>query len=151
MKKSQGPVGVVIGLALLAVLLFVLAFAFDARTTGQVVSLDDSEEDLDVPEVVLENRLSEPFELRAWVVSSTGVRLDVGNLADEEYWVKTLAVTGCGSQETNQVISSGESEILVVECSLPQGSEFNGDVSLVYQRVGGGEEMISNGFVSDVV
>ena len=150
MRKAQGPVGVVVGLLALVIILFVIVFAFRPATTGQVVSLDDEEPEVGV-ETLDVNSVSLPFELRAWVVASDGIRVDVKNLGEEDYWVKTLAITGCGAHEQNKVIMPGNSEILVVECSLNQGAEFEGEISLVYRKIGGGPEQVSKGVLKDIV
>ncbi|MFH1802834.1 MAG: hypothetical protein ABH864_05305 [archaeon] len=140
-KRGQGPIGIVIGLIVIVFLFGVIAWAFRPSTTGQVV-LEDISQD---------NFVSVPFELRAWVVNIKGIQLDIMNYAEEELFVKSVEVQGCGRTEYGRAMMSGGSELFVVRCNLNEGETFSGAIVINYSPVGGGVEKKAFGNVKDIV
>ncbi|MBU0466878.1 MAG: hypothetical protein KJ718_06275 [Nanoarchaeota archaeon] len=124
MEKAQGPIGVVVGFAILIIVFVIIGFAFKPSTTGSVVSEEKA------------NFLNGPFELRAWVVNKDGVKLDIRNAGPRDYLINSLDVEGCGSISWGKQIVSGESRIFEVECSLVEGEEFSGKIGIVYSFSG---------------
>lgn len=140
MERSQVPI-----VMLLSFIIFIFAlvsvgifFYESSSPTGQVVS----------EEV---NFLNGPFELRAWVVNKAGVRLDIKNDGPKDYLITSLEVDGCGSIDFGRQIISGESRIFEVKCSLAEGTEFNGKITVIYSDSAGGESKVIEGNVKDFV
>jgi len=142
MSKGQVPVGMLLSFILLIVVLaFVAVFFYGSSTptTGQAVA--ESEEETKAAS----NHLDWPFELRAWVVDSEGVSLDVKNIGEADYSISSFEVDGCGSVEVGKSVLVGESRIFEVKCNLVEGEMFSGEIRIVYS---GG---VAEGFVSDLV
>lgn len=141
MKRGQGPVGIVLGLVVVIFLLGIIAWAFRPNTTGQVIAQDDVEKI---------NFLSEPFELRAWVVDASGVQLDIKNSADEDYSVESIQVQSCGATAYGREIKAGDSRLFQITCALNQGEKFSGIVIVRYSLADGSEKE-AFGNVRDIV
>jgi hypothetical protein len=142
MKKGFGAVSIIVGVVAFVLILVLVFFAVRPTTTGQVVSENEN---------LRKNFLGELFELRAWVVSAEGIKLDVKNNAEENYVVESLSVDGCGSTSTGSEVKAGESRIYTVECSLTENVEFDGKIVLVYSAVDGSEKLVVEGNVNDMV
>jgi hypothetical protein len=148
MKRGQSPWMVIVGLALLVVIILI-GFLFKSMITGQVVSEDQQRE---IPGVVSqENYLSGVLEMHAWVINENGVKLDVKNLGDKTFLIRSLEVSGCGSANQDVLIGPGDSKILSVSCSLGKGTSFEGNVAIVYSEMNSKESQTSRGNVKDVV
>lgn len=150
MKKAQSPLGVVIGLFVLIVILVVFIFVFRPPSTGQVISEFENDS---LEQKVLEesNYVEFPFELRAWVISETGVSIDARNKGTEAYIVKVFDVSNCGAANQDSLVIVGESKILKVKCDLKKGDEFEGDIKIIYSTANSQETLVSKGKLKDVV
>lgn len=140
MNKGQSKIYLFLGMILIvtAGLLFIVVSR--GGPTGEVVL-----------EVERENYIDEPFELRAWVASASGVQLDVSNVGPEDLVIREFNVEGCGDVDRLGLLSGGGSIVYSFDCSLAGGSEFSGEIRLSYS-VGGSEEvLVSEGFVRDFV
>jgi hypothetical protein len=143
MKKGQGPIGIILGLAVIVFLLIVIAWAFRPTTTGQVISDNEANEK--------SNFISEPFELRAWVVNNEGVQVDIQNSGTEDYLINSVEVKGCGFTEYGKRLNVGESWLFPISCNLNPGEKFRGIVIVNYSPVEGGVEKNSFGSIEDIV
>ncbi|MFH1290327.1 MAG: hypothetical protein ABIH92_02870 [Nanoarchaeota archaeon] len=141
MGEGQTPIGMILSFVIfIAALVFVAVIFYNSPSpTGQVVS-----------EFEEENYLGEPFELRAWVVDSEGVSLDVKNVGGRDHFINSFEIEGCGSGDVGKTLAVGDSEILEAECSLVDGTEFGGKIKVVYSEAGGAERTVE-GFVKDFV
>jgi len=143
MKKAQGPIGIVIGLFVLVILLFIFLIFSRGSTTGGVVT--EFEENK-----VLQNYIDAPFELRAWVISSDGIRLDIENTGATNYVIEVIEIVGCGTSDIERTISAGRSELFGISCQLEEGTEFNGFIKIIYSG-NNGETMAVSGSLRDFV
>jgi hypothetical protein len=141
MKRGQGPIGIIIGLIIVGLLFGVVAWAFRPSTTGQVIL--NSEE-------TQENFVSEPFELRAWVVNVKGIQLDLMNRAEGEVFVKSVEVIGCSTTEYSQMMNPRESMLFFLPCNLDGGETFSGAIVVHYSSTDGTDAK-AIGNVKDVV
>ena len=149
MKWSQSPIGIVIGLTLLAVILFVVTFTNRPSPTGQAVLTENGQDNGD--RGVLRNFIEDPFSMGAWVVNSEGVKLDIKNNGVSNYTVESLAVENCGIAEPEEVIVSDKNKLVSVKCTLEEGEVFSGEIIIIYREIGNNKDLIAKGFVEDLV
>lgn len=151
MKRGQSGLAVVIGLGVIAVIMIIVAFAVKPGNTSTGRALYVPEEGLADEDPEFNNIVPYPFELRAWVITEEGVKLDIKNVGDEDYIIKILEIEGCGTENQNKLIQKGETHLLSVSCSLAKGADFESPFSFVYTPVPTGEAKIIRGKISDTV
>ncbi|MBU3913287.1 MAG: hypothetical protein KKE50_04300 [Nanoarchaeota archaeon] len=93
-----------------------------------------------------------PFYLNDWKAATTGITLEITNLGGEDYTLKSLAITDCGTLDLrNKKISVGSYQSIRVPCRLTRGNQFNGDITLSYNKVGTVVDLTSTGQISEIV
>ena len=95
-----------------------------------------------------------PFYVNAQnVKASTGVTLELKNNGGEDYVIKSVVVSGCGTQTGDVAIAAGATGTAVVTCSpvLAAGDSFKGDITISYRKTGSSVDLTSTGTISNKV
>ncbi|MBX4196287.1 hypothetical protein KW805_01740 [Candidatus Pacearchaeota archaeon] len=107
--------------------------------------------------------LNPPFYMNAWSVVSDAdtitpgdqseVNIEIKNNGGSNYDVRSVAVVGCGLNDTQTTILTGKTQAFNIPCTSPlvNGENFKGDVTVVYTKSGSSIESTSTGTIAEKI
>ncbi len=110
---------------------------------------NEENENYELDRVVNYAMITPPFYLNAFSIKSSGVSLELMNNGREEYTIKSVVVSGCGSMITNKEILVGSKEQFTLSCSLSQS--FSGDITIEYTKISSNIRLSSTGWIKGKV
>jgi len=95
--------------------------------------------------------VSAPFVVNAQKAQVSGVSIEIKNGGSESLIVNNVTITNCGTKSSVGTITAGDMAVVDIVCTLTQGDQFRGDISIGYQKAGSGIEQFSTGSINTKV
>lgn len=105
--------------------------------------------------------LNPPFYVTAWNVQedtgagSDGVVLEIRNNGGEDYDIRSVLISGCGTYAgAPDSIAAGATAMVTVDCTLAvleSGKTFKGDITVTYRKSGSTVDLTSTGTVAEKI
>ncbi|MBX4212195.1 hypothetical protein KW787_01920 [Candidatus Pacearchaeota archaeon] len=107
-----------------------------------------------------------PFYANAWNIqadydkitagSQDGINIELRNNGGEDYEVRNISISSCGSNGTIAFINASKAYAVVVPCDNPttilaEGKTFKGDITITYNKSGSIVDLTSTGTIAEKI